>query len=110
MTRSVASTRIQRIPLHAAARVEVDHVGGEVLQLGEPLEAGVAGADEDVRQVLAARARRVLERLGDLERADDAVAQRDRLGQRLERRCACSARPGIGSVRLTEPSATISWS
>ena len=79
--------RLDEDPAHAgdlAARVEVHDVGGEVLQLGEPLEARVAGADEDVGEVLAARVA-VLERLGDLERADDVVAQRDRLGQRLQR-------------------------
>ena len=42
----------------AAARVALDDVRGEVLQLGEPLEARVAGADEHEREQLAAGRRR----------------------------------------------------
>ena len=83
MTRGPASTRIQRTPVTRAARVQVEDVGDEVLQLGEALQARVARADEDVGQELAPRGA-VLERLGLLERAQDVVAQRDRLGQRLE--------------------------
>jgi len=68
---------------HAAARIEVEQVGDEVLQLGDALQPRVAGPDEDVGQILAARVA-VLERLGRLERAQDVVAQRDRFGERLE--------------------------
>jgi hypothetical protein len=69
--------------LHPAAGVEVDDVGGEVLQLGQALDAGVAAAHEHVGQELLALAR-VVDRLGHLERAQHVVAQRDGLGQRLE--------------------------
>jgi len=50
----------------------------------QTLQPGVARADEDVGQVLAAGVA-VLQRLGDLEGADHVVAHRDRLGQRLQR-------------------------
>ena len=66
-----------------AARIAVDHVGDHVLQLGDPLDARVARADEHERQVLAPLLR-VVDRLGDLQVQQRAVAQRDRLGQRLE--------------------------
>ena len=81
-----AVARLDEDPAHAllaAARVQLDHVGREVLQLGEALEPGVARADEDVVQPLRALLR-VLERLGRLERREQVVAQRDRVGQRLE--------------------------
>ena len=53
--------------MHRAARVEVEHVGGEVLQLGDALQARVAGADEDEGQQRGARLV-VLDGLGGLER------------------------------------------
>ena len=65
------------------ARVALDRVGGEVLQLGERLEARVAAADEDVGQKLLAP-RRVLGGVRALERLDHVVAQPDRVGQALE--------------------------
>ena len=70
-------------PVQAGARVALDRVGGEVLQLGERLEAGVAAADEDVGEQLVA-AGRVVGRVGRLERLDHVVAQPDRVGEALE--------------------------
>ena len=95
--------------VEAAARVAVDHVGHVVLQLGDPLQPGVAGADEHEGQVRAALPR-VVERLRDLEVEQRAVAQRDRVGERLEAERRARPGPGTGSTRETEPSATISWS
>ena len=44
-------------PVQPRARITLHRVGGEVLQLGERLEARIAAADEDVGQkLLAARA------------------------------------------------------
>ena len=94
--------------LDARARIEVDDVGGEVLQLGQALEPGVAGADEHVGQQRASR-RLVLDRLGALERLQDLVAQRDRVGERLEAHRVLPE-AGIGSAREIDPSATITWS
>ena len=68
-------------PVQAGARVALHRVGGEVLQLGERLEAGVAAADEDVGEQLVAP-RRVLGRVGRLQRLDHVVAQPDRVGER----------------------------
>ena len=48
-------------PLRAAAGIQLDGLRGEVLQLGQPLHSGVAGADEHEPQVLGAQ-RRVLQR------------------------------------------------
>ena len=70
-------------PVQAGARVALHRVGGEVLQLGERLEAGVAAADEDVGEQLVA-ARRILARVGGLQRLDHVVAQPDRVGEALE--------------------------
>ena len=58
MIRSSASTRIQRVPVEPAARVAVDHVGHVVLQLGDPLEPGVAGARRTRRSGTRAGSRR----------------------------------------------------
>jgi hypothetical protein len=69
--------------VQAGARVTVHRVGGEVLELGQRLEAGVAAADEDVGEQLFAPAR-VLGRVGFLQRLDDVVAQVDRVGEALE--------------------------
>ena len=64
--------------VEAAARVALDHVGHVVLQLGDALEPGVAGADEHEGQVLAALPRSS-QRLGDLEvRAARGCAARSR--------------------------------
>ena len=62
---------------HAAARVAGDHVGHVVLQLGDPLEARVAGSDEDDREVLPARLL-VGKGLGDLQVEQSAVPDADR--------------------------------
>ena len=70
-------------PVQAGPRVALDRVGGEVLQLGQRLEAGVAAADEDVGEQLVA-AGRVLGRVGRLERLDHVVAEPDRVGEALE--------------------------
>ena len=69
--------------MQAGARVALHRVGGEVLQLGQRLEAGVAAADEDVGEQLVA-AGRVLGRVGRLQRLDHVVAQPDRVGEALE--------------------------
>jgi hypothetical protein len=69
--------------VQARPRIEVHRVRGEVLQLGERLEAGVAAADEDVGEHLLAPGR-VLRRVRGLERRDDVVAQPDRVGEALE--------------------------
>ena len=57
----------------------------------------------------SARLLRVLERLGDVEAPQHLVAQGDGVGSDFSP-IPCSARPGTGSVRETEPSATIMWS
>ena len=69
--------------MQAGARVALHRVGGEVLQLGQRLEAGVAAADEDVGEQLVA-AGRVLGRVRRLQRLDHVVAQPDRVGEALE--------------------------
>ena len=70
-------------PVQPRARVAVHRVGGEVLELGERLETGVAAADEDVGEQLLAP-RRVLGRVRHLERLDHVVAEPDRVGEALE--------------------------
>ena len=62
-------------PLRAAAGIQIDRLRGEVLQLGQPLDAGVSRADEHEPQVLGALGR-ILERLGDIHAAQHPVAQR----------------------------------
>ena len=84
---------------HATARIAVEEVGGEVLQLGDALQPGVAGPDEDVVEVLLAPLE-VVDRLGDLqgcarERSRSPIASGSDLNP-----SACSASPGTGSVRL----------
>ena len=64
-------------------RVALDRVGGEVLQLGKRLEAGVAAADEDVGEQLLAPGG-VLGRVGRLQRLDHVIAQPDCVSQALE--------------------------
>ncbi len=71
------------MPSRRAARVALEQVGDVILELGDPLEAGVAGAHEDEGEVLAPRLR-VVELLGGLEPLDRLVAQRHGFGQRLE--------------------------
>ena len=70
-------------PVQARPRVALDRVGGEVLELGQGLEAGVAAADEDVGEQLVA-AGGIVGRVGRLERLDHVVAQPDRVGEALE--------------------------
>ena len=69
--------------MQARARVEVERVGGEVLQLRERLEAGVAAPDEHEREQ-GVEVGGVVRRVGELERLDHVVAQPDRVGKRLE--------------------------
>ena len=69
--------------MQPGTRIALHRVGGEVLELGERLEAGVTAADEDVGEQLVA-AGRILARVGRLERLDHVVAQPDRVGQALE--------------------------
>ena len=71
------------MPGEAGARIALDRVDGEVLELGERLEAGVAAAHEHVGELLAA-ALGILARVRRLERLDDVVAQPDRVGEALE--------------------------
>ena len=89
--------------------VVAGRVPGHVLGLGERLDAGVPAADEDEGQ-------------GGLSRAAGSrtdAARSSRSSTWLRRAMAssiclkpipCSARPGIGSVREIEPSATTSSS
>ena len=67
----------------SASRVQLDRLGGEVLELGESLDPGVAGADEHEAQVFGP-ARRVFQRLGDVHAIEHLVAHGGRIGQRLE--------------------------
>jgi hypothetical protein len=69
--------------VQAGPRVALDRVGGEVLQLGERLEAGVAATDEDVGEQLFAAAH-VVGGVGRLEGLDHVVSQPDRVGEALE--------------------------
>ena len=102
--RSWASTRIQFIPW-SRARVALDRVDREVLELGERLHPRVPATDEDVGELLE---RRVLRGIGGLERLDHVVAQPDRVGELLNP--IARSRPGTGSSLETEPSARMSWS
>ena len=88
-------------PVQAGPRVALDRVGGEVLELGERLEAGVAAADEDVGEQLVA-AGGVVGRVRGLERLDHVVAQPDRVGQRLEADRVVG--PGPGPAAPARPS------
>ena len=78
--------RLDQDPAHAlqaGARVAVHRVDGEVLKLGQRLEARVAASDEDVGEELLA-AHRVVGRVCLLERLDHVVSQPDRVGEALE--------------------------
>ena len=70
-------------PLGATARVELDRLDGEVLQLGESLDAGVSRAHEHEPEILSAT-QGVLERLGYVEAVEHLVAQRGGIGERLK--------------------------
>lgn len=84
-------------------RVAAQGVGGELVQLGGGLDAGVAGPGEDERQP---RGGGVGRRVGELDQAQDVAAQADRVGEVLEReRVLAQARHGGGN-RATAPSAT----
>ncbi len=107
----IRSLRLDQHPAHAlraAARIQLDRLRGEVLQLGEPLDARVARADEHEPQVLGAHAGSSTDSAMSRQLSTwlrSAVASDSDL-----KPIACSASPGIGSVRDTEPSATTSWS
>ena len=91
-------------PLQATAGVQLDRLGGEVLQLGEPLDAGVSGPDEHEAEVLGAQSGSSSDSAMSRQLSTwlrSAVASDSDFSP-----IACSARPGIGSVRETEPSAT----
>ena len=80
---------------------------GEVVQLGERLDARVARADEDEAEV-ALRLARVEPGRGRLERAEEPVAQRDRVGDVLEPEPVLGEpgdgeRPRHGAERDDEP-------
>ena len=60
-----------------------DGVLGEVVQLGQRLDARVARADEDEAEVACGLVR-IEARRGGLERAQEPVAERDRVGDVLE--------------------------
>ena len=84
--RQDAVQRLDQDPAHAVeprARIAVDRVGGEVLELGERLQPRVAAADEHVGQELVAPAG-VLGLVRPLERLDHVVSQPDRVGEALE--------------------------
>ena len=70
-------------PVQARGGVLLDRVRGEVLHLGQRLEAGVAAADHHEGQQLVALAR-VVRGVGHLQALDHVVAQPDRVRQRLE--------------------------
>ena len=72
--------------MQARPWVAVHRVGGEVLELGQGLETGVAAADEDVGEHLLP-ARRVLGRVRHLQGLDDVVSEPDRVGEALEADC-----------------------
>ena len=95
--------------MQARPRVALDRVGGEVLELGQRLEAGVAAADEDVGEELGRGAAG-----SSVAFASSSVSitwLRSQIASaRLLKPIACSARPGTGSTRETEPSASSSWS
>ena len=87
--------------LQPAARIELEHVGREVLQLGQALHPRVAGADEDVGEQRVAGLV-VVDRLRvssvRTSRLRSAIASDSVL-----KPSACSASPGIGSVREVDP-------
>ncbi len=108
MIRSLASTSTHRIPCCATARIQLDRLRGEVLQLGQSLDARVAGAHEHEAQVLARVAGSSSDSAMSMQLSTwlrSAVASDSDF-----KPIACSASPGIGSVRETDPSATTSWS
>ena len=95
--------------MEAGARIAVHRVGGEVLELGERLEAGVAAADEDVGQQLLAPSP-----ASSVAFACSSVSMtwfRSQIASaRLLKPIACWSRPGTGSERETEPTEIRSWS
>ena len=109
ITRSVGLDQDPAGAVEAAARVAVDHVGHVVLELGDALQPGVAGAHEHEGQVLAPLLGVVDAPRRSPGAGSRGCAARWRRPGVLKPR-PCSARPGIGSTRETEPSATISWS
>ena len=94
--------------MQPGARIAVHRVGGEVLELGQRLEAGVAAADEDVGEQLLAPGRV----LGRVRASSVSITWlRSQIASaRLLKPIACLSRPGTGSERETEPTASRSWS
>ena len=90
-------------------RVRAPHrVVREVVQLRQRLDARVSGADEDEAEV-ALGLLRVQPCRGRLERAQETVAEGDRVGDVLEA-APVLRQAGDGNVRGTAPSATTSRS
>ena len=88
--------------MQAGARIALDRVGGEVLELGERLEAGVAAADEDVGQ---SSSRRAGSSVAFASSSVSTMWLRSQIASaRLLKPIACWSSPGTGSERHTEPS------
>ena len=103
--------RLDQDPAHSLQprpRVGVHRVDGEVLELGERLEAGVAAADEDVgEELLGGRSG------SSLAFAASSVSItwfRSQIASARLLNPIAFSRPGTGSSRDTEPRASISWS
>ena len=101
-----ASTSTQRDP--AQARIPAERVANEIRELGECFDARIPGADEDEREVTCRLSVVALGRSG-LELAEDAIPEPDRVGE-IMKPTPCSASPGTGKLRATEPSASTSCS
>ena len=102
MIRSLSLDQHPAHPLDAAAGIQLDGLRGEVLQLGQALDAGVAGADEHEAQVLGAPRRdppatRLMSRQLSTWLRSAVASARD------FRPIACSARPGIGKRARHRP-------
>jgi hypothetical protein len=69
------------------------------VQLGDDLDAGEARSGEDERQPRGSLLRHGV---GELDLAQDVIAQPDRVGQVLQAR-ACSPRPGTFGTRVVAP-------
>ena len=106
--RGAASTSTQRCRRPAKRRIgAANRVLGEVVQLGQRLDAGVARADEDEAEVARGLVR-VQTRCCGLERAEEPVAERDRVGDVLETLAVLGEardreRPRHGAERDDEP-------
>ena len=99
-SRGGSSAPRPRAPSASAAaqrRVVAQRVADEVGELGERLDARVAGADEDVREVLGAPARSVARGRG-ASSCCSTWLRRWIASARFLKPSPCSASPGIGSV------------